>query len=231
MKEINFAELQGKTVVSIHGAEQYSNCVTLVTSTGEAYRLQHDQDCCEAVYVEDVIGDIQDILGEVLLVAEEVEGSTPEGKEEPNDSYTWTFYKLDTCKGGITIRWLGKSNGYYSEKVTTYKLIKELAFISRHEPTASQRLLAAIEGYNITHVGNVDAFSDTLEDDLYVAFGPKVFDAVSCVHQLVAMTALDLGYPVATFNNINRAGVGEKPMFETTLIKWKGLSEYTTTTS
>lgn len=75
----------------------------------------------------DVVGDLEDLIGNPILLAEEVVGGdTPEDTDrKPSESYTWTFYKLSTIKGSVTIRWLGESNGYYSESVdfskTEYK--------------------------------------------------------------------------------------------------------------
>lgn len=88
--------------------------ITFTTDRGERYVQHHEQDCCESVYVEDVIGNIDDVIGSPILLAEEVTNSG----EEDFGTFTWTFYKLATIKGDITIRWYGSSNGYYSERVT-----------------------------------------------------------------------------------------------------------------
>ena len=86
------------------------------------YVLYHDTDCCESVYVEDIIGDIEDLEKLPLLIARE--DTNAEGEELPNEeSYTWTFYNFATFKGYVTIRFLGTSNGYYSEDVSCKKEI------------------------------------------------------------------------------------------------------------
>ena len=114
---MEFKDLVGKVLVSI---ENKNRELILTTNDGQQYEQYHSQDCCEGVEVEDICGDVSDVLNSPILVAEEVTSNKnpPDVKKEYQDSFTWTFYKLETAKGGITIRWYGESNGYYSEEVS-----------------------------------------------------------------------------------------------------------------
>ena len=86
----------------------------------EVYIMIHFQDCCESVEIEDIVGDISDIINYEITMAEE---STNKENESDYGSFTWTYYKIGTCKGDISIRWYGESNGYYSEDVSLVKLL------------------------------------------------------------------------------------------------------------
>lgn len=124
-EEHNVSDWVGRTIVNIDAAEG-GEVVRLTFDNGDAYEMYHSQDCCESVYIESIVGDLQDLVGEPLITAEEVrhEGENPEGVEIPEyqDSFTWTFYKFSTRKGYVDIRWYGGSNGYYSESVDIVKV-------------------------------------------------------------------------------------------------------------
>lgn len=117
MRHAELTELVGKTmrdVQHLHGE------LVFTTTTGERFKLFHIQDCCEIVEIESIVGDLSDLVGEPLTLAEESSGETPADYKfdyEP-ESYAWTFYKFATRKGYVDVRWLGTSNGYYSESVT-----------------------------------------------------------------------------------------------------------------
>lgn len=117
----DISNLIGKTLVRINGAERGSERIDFVTSDLQRFVMYHSRDCCESVDVEDIAGDIADLIGSPILLAEEVVSDAwpmdrPSPEYEP-ESYTWTFYKLATIKGSVTVRWFGTSNGYYSERV------------------------------------------------------------------------------------------------------------------
>ena len=122
----NFEELKGCVLENIEGLYVGSDEVRFYTQ-GAYFRLYHDQDCCEQVRIEDVCGDVDDLIGTPILLAEEVTNAdAPDlGESYPyigESSFTWTFYKLSTIKGSVTTRWLGESNGYYSERVSLEKV-------------------------------------------------------------------------------------------------------------
>jgi len=120
MMELEFSTLKGKTLTNVKNVDNKK--IIFITTSGKKYELYHEQDCCEEVVVEDICGDLQDLIGSEILLAEEVsnkQNTNPEGVtiHEDSESFTWTFYKLATNKGAVTIRWYGESSGYYSERV------------------------------------------------------------------------------------------------------------------
>jgi hypothetical protein len=121
----SFNELYGHTLSSVKRVGNEELIFTL--DNGEKYKLYHEQDCCEGVAIEDVCGELEDLVGSPILIAEEVSSNENPPDLKPDtyysqDSFTWTFYKIGTMKGYVTIRWYGESNGYYSESVYWTKI-------------------------------------------------------------------------------------------------------------
>ena len=122
MKEIKFEQLKNKTLTKIIGGVGDEEMI-FYTSDGDIYRLVYHRDCCAKCSVEDICGDLEDLIGHPIIVSEEVHDTNEPPAEGSDSSYTWVFYKLDTVKGGVTIRWFGSSNGCYSEEATFEKFI------------------------------------------------------------------------------------------------------------
>lgn len=109
-------ELVGKIVTKIENNLHRDEI--LFHTDNEIYIMHHLQSCCENVSVDDIVGDLDDLLNSEILSAEEV----TEYGDDKYVSSTWTFYKIATVRGYVTIKWYGTSNGYYSEKVSFYKI-------------------------------------------------------------------------------------------------------------
>ena len=86
----------------------------LFSNDVEAFRFHHWQNCCESVYIEAIVGDLSDLVGTPILMAEESGNSED---SEWGDVVEWTFYKFATRKGYVDVNWRGSSNGYYSTSV------------------------------------------------------------------------------------------------------------------
>jgi hypothetical protein len=110
---MDISTLIGKKIDKIR---QYDDEVIFVCGN-EAYNMYHMQDCCERVYIWDIIGDLESLVGSTVLSVYESGDDPADVDYIPHESYTWTIYTLVTDKGTVVIRWLGESNGYYSERV------------------------------------------------------------------------------------------------------------------
>ena len=114
----DFNQLINKTILNISINEDKTEVI--IETENEFFKLFHNRDCCEDVWLESITEDYKDILiNEKILVAEERANCDidEDKKIGNNDSETWTFYKLATQKGYVDMRWVGSSNGYYSEDV------------------------------------------------------------------------------------------------------------------
>ena len=93
-----------------------------------------------------------------------------------------------------------------------------MIFVSRHEATPSQAALADKAGFQLIHVGDVDAFAPNLAGRIHALASEHGAAGVACVHPLVAMEAMALTDPdqssmwfresltVGVFANENRGG-------------------------
>lgn len=136
-KRTDIPELIGKTFNKVYQSDG-SNLKDLWQNSGECIVFEsdsskvimfHEQNSCESVYIKQIDGDLSDLEGVEILQAEEYSYS-PESVENDEDRYfedssTYTFYRLSTSKGYVTIQWHGSSNGYYSESVEIRELSNE----------------------------------------------------------------------------------------------------------
>lgn len=112
-----FSDLVGYSITKIERLDDVDGDeLRFYISDSQYLKMYHHQDCCETVSIEDICGDLDDLLYHPILVAEERTGDI---KETEYGDQMWTFYEFATNKGSVTIRWNGESNGYYSIAVST----------------------------------------------------------------------------------------------------------------
>lgn len=116
--DAGFETLKGKTITKFD-VNREKDHIDIETACGRKFAMYHSQDCCETVVVDDLGGDVENILNTPVVGAEaRTSDVAPNGCDKSDESNTWTFYSLTTWHGWLTIRWHGSSNGYYSESVT-----------------------------------------------------------------------------------------------------------------
>lgn len=112
----------GKTFTSI---KNNSDELIFYCDDDTSYKMYHSQDCCESVYIEDICGNLDDLIGSPITFADDPCSDDIIKKSDCNECYEeWSFYKLATIKGWVDIRWYGSSNGYYSTAVDIEEIIR-----------------------------------------------------------------------------------------------------------
>ena len=108
---IKLENLKGEilTAVDIFNGDE----IILTTQSGRRVKIFHEQDCCESVGIEGPEGDWTPLLGKVLLECRH-ESEQFEREYGTETKTTLTFRVDDTT---VVSKWIGESNGYYSEEV------------------------------------------------------------------------------------------------------------------
>ncbi len=121
-----YAEIKSMVGVTMQSVERVkgndSDELVFTSEDGRKFIFYYSQDCCASCDIEDIEGDLADLVGSPITLAEETSSSdvpppASEGDYVP-ESYTWTFYHYGTAKGRVVVRWYGTSNGYYSEQAS-----------------------------------------------------------------------------------------------------------------
>ncbi len=109
-----FEQLQGMTITAVIYKESTESL--LIHLNTHVLEMIHHQECCETVYLADVVGSFEDLIGYPLLEVSEsiVDIATTDM------SSTASYYNFKTVKASVQLRWVGESSGYYSETVDCY---------------------------------------------------------------------------------------------------------------
>lgn len=113
-------ELNGERILSAKVLD--CSARVLLRTENHVYEFHHEQDCCENVRLIEAEFSIEGMyswenIPEGGLLVREASERTESKDVNDFEHETQTFYHIDTDKGAIHMRWLGESNGYYSEEV------------------------------------------------------------------------------------------------------------------
>ena len=112
---ININQIKGMTITAVVYKESEESL--LIHLNTHVLEMVHHQDCCETVYLADIVGSFEDLIGYPLL---EVSESIVDAEIDGCESSTASYYNFKTVKANVQLRWIGESNGYYSETIGCY---------------------------------------------------------------------------------------------------------------
>jgi len=91
--------------------------ILLTTQSGRRFRVYHNQNCCENVNIVDTEGEWHTLLNKKLVEVKHTEYDDGVPPYDGCESYTKTAILFRVDDATVISRWVGTSNGYYSETV------------------------------------------------------------------------------------------------------------------
>ena len=125
---MNIQELAGKKIVAIDIVDdpKKDHEIRIEIEGGRVFRFYHNQDCCESVRIaapKDGDGSLLSLIGkETREVTQEEDRD--DGTDTDYDSWTKTTITFRSDSETVISRWIGESNGYYSEDVDLEEVFK-----------------------------------------------------------------------------------------------------------
>lgn len=90
--DANISDLVGLTMKSV---VKDDDMISFESIDGRKFTLAHEQDCCEQVVIQEIVGDLTNLIGKPILCVEKVE----------DESAVSVRVKFDTNKGTVFISW------------------------------------------------------------------------------------------------------------------------------
>jgi hypothetical protein len=110
--ETDLSVLKGEILTEID-CDENDEVILLTTESGRQFKLYHSQDCCERVYIQE-FDNYKALIGKKII---EVTDEENDVSKDYYDSATETVITFRVNDATVINRWIGESNGYYSERV------------------------------------------------------------------------------------------------------------------
>ena len=121
-KHVEFSALVGEVLDSVD-IDREENQILLTTRSGRRFVVYHEQDCCETVAISGQDGSFDKLIGKPIVEARDIAVDTSEEAIDSSQTTTILVFRVDDQT--VISRWVGDSNGYYSESVDIAELISE----------------------------------------------------------------------------------------------------------
>jgi hypothetical protein len=117
---VKFDVLVGEVLDAVD-IDREKDQILLTTRSGRQFLIHHEQDCCETVEIVGQDGCFIRLVGKPIVEAREIAIDTTKDDSYGTETTTTLIFRVD----GETVisRWVGDSNGYYSESVDIAELI------------------------------------------------------------------------------------------------------------